>query len=205
MSMNYKKIENLNLKNVLDVGANTGEFTKYIKTLYPNSNCFMVEANELCEQFIFELNVPYEIVALSNNNGSANMYFERKNPIATGASLYKENTSIYSDENCILREVKTKRLDDCNYFNNEPIDLIKLDVQGSELDIINGGINVIKNCRYILTETSIIEFNIGAPLADKIFEKLYELNFAAIAITEIHNFTNNIVIQIDFLFKNLSL
>jgi len=131
----------------------------------------MVEANPNCEPYLRLLGKPYEIVALSDKEGYADLYIEKINPVATGASLYKENTDWYGEGKYKTVTVPTKTLDSYNYFDEAPIDFIKLDVQGAELDILNGGEKTIKNTEHVLIEVSLVEYNQGAPLIDKIIDK----------------------------------
>jgi hypothetical protein len=45
-------------------------------------------------------------------------------------------------------------------------DLIKIDVQGCELDILKGGINSINHAKYLIIELQHVQYNRGAPLED---------------------------------------
>jgi FkbM family methyltransferase len=160
----------------------------------------MVEANPSCEPYLRLLNQPYEIVALSDKQGYADLYVETINPIATGASLYKENTEWYDEGKYKTIKVSTKTLDSCNYFNNEPIDLIKIDTQGAELDILNGGQETLKRTQYALVETSLAEYNQSAPMIDEIVDKMNECGFHITDIIEYHIY-NGLIFQLDILFK----
>ena len=165
----------------------------------------MVEANPSCEPYLKQLNQPYEIVALSDKQGYADLYVETINPIATGASLYKENTDWYGEGKYKTITVPTKTLDSCNYFNNEPIDLIKIDVQGAELDILKGGKKTIQNTRYVLAEVSLVEYNQGAPLIGDVIDKMKEYRFNISDIMKYHSFPSlygGAIFQLDVFFKN---
>ena len=125
--------------------------------------------------------------------------------LATGASLYKENTDWYSDGKYKTITVPTKTLDNCDYFNGESIDLIKIDVQGAELDILNGGEKTIKNTKYVLSEVSLVEYNEGAPLIGDVIDKMKEYGFNMLDIIEYHSFPTlykGAIFQIDILFEN---
>jgi len=164
----------------------------------------MVEANPNCEPYLRLLSKPYEIVALSNKTGFADLYIEKVNPVGTGASLYKENTEWYGENKYEIKTVPTKTLDSCNYFNGESIDFIKIDVQGSELDILQGGEQTIKNTKHVLIECSLFEYNQGAPLISSIVDKMIEYGFFMVDIVEYHNFLhlyNGAIFQIDILFQ----
>ena len=184
----------------LDIGAHVGNFTKELYYQFPECQIVMIEANRECEPYLRLLGKPYEIVALCDKDGTASLYMEDVNPIGTGSSLYKENTGWYTQGK--TQTVVTKRLDTCNYFNGAPIDFIKMDVQGAELDVIRGGENTIKNTTFVLTEVSLLQYNEGAPLVDEVVEKMVSLGFCIVDIVDYHRM-DNVIFQMDILFKNL--
>ena len=52
--------------------------------------------------------------------------------------------------------------------NNWPLpDLIKMDVQGSELDILEGGKKILSQAKYLIVELQHIEYNDNAPLFEE--------------------------------------
>lgn len=188
-------------KRALDIGANVGNFTKELSYQFPDCQIVMIEANKNCEPYLRLLSKPYEIIALSDKNGTAELHMEDNNPTGTGSSLYKENTGWYTQGK--TQTVITKCLDDCNYFNGASIDFIKMDVQGAELDIIKGGENTIKNTTFVLAEVSLLEYNQDAPLIDAVVDKMISLNFCMVDIVEYHRLDNGLIFQLDILFKNL--
>jgi len=166
----------------------------------------MVEANKNCEPPLRLLGKPYDIIALSDKKGFADFYIEKINPVATGASLYKENTEWYSEGKYETVQVETDTLDNRNYFNGERIDLIKIDVQGAELDILKGGEKTMQNTSYALLELSLLGYNIGAPLIGEVVNKMIEYGFCIVDILEYHKFPHlygGAIFQIDTLFKKL--
>lgn len=195
-----KLFRHIKPKTLLDIGANIGIFTKDILSTIPNCNVIMVEANPNCEPYLKEIGQPYDMIALSNKEGIAELYIENSNLLATGASLYKENTIWYDDDKCHKQIVPVNTLDSRNYFEGKKIDLIKLDVQGSELDIINGGINTVLNTSFLLVEVSLLQYNQGSPLINNVVEKMIKLGFYIVDIIEYHKFENTIF-QLDLLFK----
>jgi hypothetical protein len=50
----------------------------------------------------------------------------------------------------IIGKVKSTSLDD--YFENRPIDYIKIDVEGAELKVIKGGLKTLKKCKFAVIE-----------------------------------------------------
>ena len=191
----------INPLTVVDVGANVGEFTNQLSKVFPQCEFVMVEANPYCEPYLKEVGKPYELVALSNQEGQKGLFIEKQNNIGTGASLYKENTQWYSEGMYDIINVPLSTLDVKNYFGTRNIDLLKLDVQGSELDILNGGTQTLERTDYILIETSLTYYNQNAPLIDEIVDKMLSTNFRIVDIIEYRKF-NDIIFQLDILFKN---
>ena len=201
--MNYTKLINYsNPKRFLDIGAHTGEFTQNILRLAPECQVVMVEANPNCEPYLQKLNHGYDILALSNKQGKAELFVEKANMLGTGASLYKENTEWYADGKFDKVEVELDTLDNKKYFGYEVIDLIKLDVQGAELDILEGGRKTITRSKYVLIETSLVVYNHGAPMVDAIVPKMKEYGFYMEDILDYLKFNKNQISQMDILFKN---
>jgi FkbM family methyltransferase len=200
--MNFELLfDHIKPKNFLDIGAHVGDFTKKVLEKNPNCLCHMIEANPYCENFLKDIQVPYSMVALSNFKGTKDLYLEKKNRICTGASLYLENSEFYTEGSFDTVEVKTEMLDSLKIFHNELIDLIKIDVQGSELDILIGGEKTFKRTSFILLELSMVEYNWNAPLMPSVVNKLREYNFRIHEIVD-SLVNRNQVLQTDFLFKN---
>lgn len=201
--MNYTKLINYsNPKRFLDIGAHTGEFTQNILRLAPECQVVMVEANPNCEPYLQKLNHGYDILALSNKQGKAELFVEKANMLGTGASLYKENTEWYADGKFDKVEVELDTLDNKKYFGYEVIDLVKLDVQGAELNILEGGRKTITRSKYVLIETSLVVYNHGAPMVDAIVPKMKEYGFYIEDILDYLKFNKNQISQMDILFKN---
>jgi FkbM family methyltransferase len=78
--------------------------------------------------------------------------------------------------------VQTKRLDDIDNF--PPIDFIKIDVQGSELDIFQNGVETLKNVTVIQTEVEFIPLYKDQPLYGEIQVFLRNQGF------QLHKFIN---------------
>lgn len=198
----FKLIQYIEPKRVVDIGAHIGDFTRQLDGMSPNCEFMLVEANLHCEEYLKKLNQPYKILALSNQTGTTHLYVEKANSIGTGASLYKENTEWYGEGKYELVEVPTDTLDNQNFFPEEVIDLVKLDVQGAELDILMGGNKTISRSKYVLAEVSLLEYNHKAPLMDKVVAKMKQYGFYIEDILEYHKLSNNQIFQFDILFKN---
>ena len=69
----------------------------------------------------------------------------------------------------------------------ETFDYVKMDVQGAEVDIINGGRALINRANNVLLEVPMegVEYNLGAPNRETYFRVMAELGFTKHAVVEI--------------------
>lgn len=198
-----KTVQNLiskyfNPDSILDIGANTGQFYQKISTFYPNSKYLLIEGNPLCEDDIKKLEVDYQITLLSDSEKEVDFWIDTNNQKSTGNSIYKENTTFFN--NSTTTKLISKTLDS---ITNETWDLIKIDTQGSELDIIKGGLSTIKKSKGIILEVSFEEYNLGSPLQNEVYKLMSELGFEACEVIEkIYHPENGKHIQSDILFIN---
>lgn len=190
----YFEKENI---SCLDIGANTGQFFYKFKEFFPESYVLMIEANPYCDLFLKKTNGDYRILALSDTKKSLTFNTVGRKPHAKGASFYKE---VHYEDNGILKlNINTSTLDD--EFLGKKFDIVKIDVQGSELDIIKGGKNFLKNIPLLLIEVPLEEYNIGAPTATDIIDELKNLEFFIVDIIDEHFDKHNRLVQIDLLFS----
>ena len=187
----------------LDIGANCGQFFDSLKELYPQASITMVEANPHCERFLQRKNSPYHMIALSEKKGTLEFFTTKQKPRSKGASFYPEvNWKNIPKDEILKINVEVSTLD--ILFENQTFDLVKIDVQGAELDIINGGTEFLQSNNFLLIEVSLVEYNQGAPLAVDVVKRLENLGFYILDCIDDHISAGQ-VIQLDLLFsKNIN-
>jgi hypothetical protein len=77
-----------------------------------------------------------------------------------------------------------------------------MDVQGSELDIIKGGLDIIKKTRFLLLELQILEYNKNAPMLTEVLAYLKKINFDLADVFDLLYSSTGSLIQIDGFFVN---
>jgi FkbM family methyltransferase len=169
---------------ILDIGANTGWFHTTAKSVFPNSYIFSIEANENCEEDLKKITDNYFIGLLSSENVEHDFYVPLDSPKSTGASVYREMTDYFRDDNLGVMKVGGIRLDDL-FEEGSEFDLIKIDTQGSEIDIMRGGPDLISRAKGILLEVSVIPYNEGSPLKDEVFDYMSSINFKPATILSV--------------------
>ena len=95
-------------------------------------------------------------------------------------------------------------LDSLNPFGNTEIDPIKIDTQGSELDILKGGKLTIQRTKFLLLEVSLLEYNLNAPLIDEVLDWTSAHDFNLCEIVNYHRLANNQIFQLDVLLMRSS-
>lgn len=93
-----------------------------------------------------------------------------------GSSLLQETEGPQIDDRAI--HVQTVRLDDLveQQKLTGPF-LLKIDVQGAELQVLSGATNILRQAEYILVETSLFKFFKDGPLLQEVIGYLQQHNF----------------------------
>jgi FkbM family methyltransferase len=202
MLKNY--LYNFNINYVLDVGAFIGEYVDLIKSAKPDVYVFSVEANKDCEFLLKQKNPNSTIACLSEKKDKKIFYKTKENLICTGNSLYRENTKHYSDEKIICEEVDTISLDELLQIEqpNIKFDFLKIDTQGSELDILKGASKTLENIRLIVAETDVSGYNIGAPKQQEVIDYLSSVGFVVDSVID-NLIWDGKLLQQDLIFKKV--
>ena len=168
----------INPKAILDIGAHSGQFYGWAKRVWPNSFIWMVEANHLHERTLENLirfsDDAYLIAALGDEEREVTFYTRSDKPHTEGNSYYKEHN--YWDIPQLVQESKMtlQKLD--NLFEDDSVfDIIKVDTQGSELDILRGGTDLVSRASAVILEVSFIPYNEGAPTDKETIEYMNEI------------------------------
>lgn len=199
-------LNDMSVTSVLDIGANVGNYSQTIKHFFPNMDIFMIEANPWCDGHLRRTGISYEIACLSDEKKDVKLFINRDNMVCTGVSYYREKTEHYSEEDFMPTE--TKKLDDLileKFGEQKTFEFIKMDTQGSEVDIIKGGLKTFEKAKYIQIEMTLVEYNKGAPLKNDVSAFLNELGFKQDVLVEPlykdHNPATGIIIQEDWIFS----
>ena len=197
----------INPNAILDIGAHTGQFHSWSKRVWPDVGVFMIEANPLHESVLDRLAMmsgdSYLIAALGDEEREVTFYTRSDKPQTEGNSYYKEHN--YWDIPQLVQKTKVnlQKLD--NIFEDDAVfELIKIDTQGSELDIMRGGKELASKASAIILEVAYIEYNEGAPNVKEITDYMNDVGFVEkLSIGE--HYEGDKIIQKDLLFLNKEL
>ena len=197
----------INPTAILDIGAHSGQFYGWAKRVWPDSFIWMVEANHLHERMLENLirfsNDAYLIAALGDEVREVTFYTRSDKPHTEGNSYYKEHN--YWDIPQLVQESKMtlQKLD--NLFEDDTVfDIIKVDTQGSEIDILKGGKDLVSKAQAVILEVSFIPYNEGAPTDQETIDYMNEIGFEERMSVGEH-YDGDTIVQKDLLFTNKEL
>ena len=192
----------VDIRVVYDVGAYRGKWTEGLKPyLHKNALFFLFEPNAKYDSELRRTGHPVYRVLLSNKSKVLTFYSQE----GAGDSYYPEK---FLDGSVVKeRNIQTTTLDEmfADASNNlmSP-DLMKIDTQGSELDILQGSKSVIQNLKVLILECPIIKYNQGAPDIQEYLDTVIKLGFVPFKVIEIHT-RHNVFVQIDIAFVSKQL
>jgi FkbM family methyltransferase len=200
--LHFWKEKGLHPTTIYDIGANTGDWTRNIQTIFPNINYELFEANNDNSQRLQDLN--HHIILLGEIDKTNVPFYKIRNGFNTGDSKYLEVSSAFQNNNYSIIYLDQKRLDSYVVEKKLPLpDLIKIDVQGAELDVLKGMGKLIDDVKYFIIEVSLHRWNKDSPMIEEIIDYMFKHNFYFIDVLDNH-VLDGYLFQIDILFCHSS-
>lgn len=172
-------INRLNVQTILDIGCNQGHWAEGVAKCTSKSNIVCIDGNPSHINSVEGKGFRFICACLSDRERMVKFYRDIGSDIfSSGRSYYLENTNHFQDSS--YDEIQTKTLD--GLFVDEWFDMIKMDIQGAELDAMRGGKALISKCKCLILETATgsFEYNIGSPYQDEVVSWLDAHGFAVI-------------------------
>jgi FkbM family methyltransferase len=193
------KNSGIKINVVYDIGARYGWWSKGISRIYPHAEFYLFEASQKCKPILTKQPFPFFIEVLSSKVKSV-IFYEKNTP---GDSYLKDKSNIYKKSVGIKR--KTSTITSLIEQNKLPTpDFIKIDTQGSEIDVLKGCGKYLKNIKLLYLECPIVNINQGAPNINDYLKFTRKAGFIPCDICEKH-IHNNVLLQVDILFINKAL
>lgn len=210
--LNTNQVTNLNIvmnslknrgympDNIFDIGCFQGLWSKEISKIFPDSNFFLYDANNDNESYLKLLNLKnnkftYKFKLFSDDQKKYKFY-----KMFSGSSIFEEKSShprkeIILESSLLSDEITS---DIQKIFNN----LIKIDAQGSEIKILKGLKNYIRNFEVIILEVSVHEYNKNGPLFDEVMSYMKSKNYILYDIYDLKRLgdNNSFLLQFDCIY-----
>jgi FkbM family methyltransferase len=196
--------------NLVDIGASTGEFTASVQEYCGIRRALLVEPQpkrvaELKERFPESR---FEVCgcALAEKDGSIEMEILNWD---YSSSILPVKPAVGGSDKVIDLGVREKIRVDVRTLDGvlkavnwtEPIDLLKIDVQGAELLVLKGASECIRRTRLIWTEVSFRELYEGAAVFSEIYQFMDAQGFRLMALAEGFRGVGQELLQGDALFS----
>jgi FkbM family methyltransferase len=177
------------------VGANIGQF-----------NFFARHGLKASAVYSFEpIKETFEVLKLNAKTNIYNLGIASKD---REQIFYMPETSLMAssckvDDNCIEVKVACSRLDEIEEINKlEGIQLVKVDTEGSELDVIKASIPILKRSEYVLIEASVVRESSGDFVALTSYMREWLPELKMIWIGRHFDSKNGTTYAVDCLFQN---
>lgn len=180
----HQWLKNMGIRTVIDIGANEGQFAEKIKKILPSARIICFEPlkepfEKLQNKFESKSNFELYNFALGNENSRKTIYRNEYSPSSSMLPMKDTHKKAFPfTEKEFEETIELRKLDD--FLKSSEVEkplLVKIDVQGFEIDVIRGGAEIIRNTDIIIIETSFVELYENNPLFDDIYKSLLSFGF----------------------------
>lgn len=171
-------------KNVVEIGSRDGHDINTIKNIFSikDENCFIFEAHPDCYQNIKNTYKNFNVFncAITDKTGvikfNAGIVGQEGN--IGMSSVLEQNSGGFKSKQV---EIDGWRFDEiCKQLNLKEIDLVKIDVEGHSLNVLESFGDTIKNTKYIQIELEHVQIWKNQKVYENIKDFLLENNFIEI-------------------------
>ena len=209
-AIEHKHLKRFEFRHVLDVGANRGQFALLISDLFPDSRIDCFEPIPSCVDSLranlgLDSGAIHEF-AVSDHEGRASFNISFAEDSSSLLEIGSEQTSRFPGTG-----QRTTMTVDCVTLDHwaegrnlaRPT-LLKIDVQGSEMQVLAGAADLLASLDYVYAEVSFIELYVGQVLATDIIAFLLEHGFELEGVYNTKYGDHAEAIQADVMFRRRS-
>ena len=204
----YRWLQERGIATVLDIGANVGQFAEMMRAVFPRAAIHAFEPLAACCSILARKKPSLEPmclypVALGKVDGVATIYhndFSASSSLLPMTGRHREafpHTGHTTEEQITVRPLDAVM---AGVAYTSPI-LMKVDVQGFELDVLAGAETTLQRVDVLIVETSMVELYERQPLFHEVYEFLRARGFVfAGSFDQIADPSNGAVLQADAIF-----
>lgn len=189
-------------RSIIDIGACSGEWTRDVKSVFPKARVLMIEARQAEERNLqatakaYGGEVDYVVSLLGAASKASTTFYLTLG--GTGSSVLPENSDVPRQETSLSMTTLDELAARSGF---ESAEFLKLDVQGYELEVLQGGQKALAVADVVLMEISVWQYNRGAPLLRDVVNFMWEHGFRTYDICSfIRRPQDHVLLQTDVIF-----
>lgn len=198
----------LDCMTVVDVGANKGQFSLLAYSLFPRACIIAFEplpepAVRFRRVFRDDANVRLHEMAIGSMTGQATIHVSARDDSSSLLAIGKMQCGIFpGTQETGIKAVAVRRLEDVLRPDEIAAPaLLKLDVQGYELEALRGCELLLSNFTWVYCECSFLSLYQGQALADEVITWLRQHGFHLTGVYNVAYARDGKAVQADFLFE----
>jgi len=156
---------------ILDVGAFSGDWSRAAEKLFPEAEIFLIESSESRREDLMKTGLSYMIATVGSKPENVDFY---DIPGKKANSRFREQTEDFMSDTPMKKVTYPLDL----LMEGMPaISLMKIDTQGSELEVLQGASKVLKDVEVLYITVPLMRIHKGSPLALEILSFCKESGF----------------------------
>jgi len=203
----YVVLTPLNCRHVVDIGANRGQFALIARKCFPDAKIDSFEPlQEPADRFqaLFDNDHSTQLhrLAIGLNEGEAAIHVSSRDDSSSLLPITDTQSTLFpgtAERETRMIHVAPLRDVIPEQDIQEPA-LLKIDVQGFEMEVLRGCEELLGRFQYIYVECSFVELYAGQAFADEIIAFLRERNFILDGVYNPCYDKNGRAVQADFFF-----
>ena len=173
--VDYLRNMNISPKVIYDIGACLLHWTRHAEKIWPDAEICVLDATKSVRPFLENSGHKWQIAVLTDEEGKDIDFYENSSDPG-GNSYYLETTGAFTEEHKTKRKGHT--LDHIITARGWPLpDLIKMDIQGAEIDVLKGSKNALEHVSDIILEAQHVDYNKNAPKIKEVIEFMESIGF----------------------------
>ena len=207
-AVEHRFLKSFYIDTLVDIGANRGQFSLALRP-FVSGQVYAFEpipcvVDKLRRVFSSDCSVEIFDLAVANDKGECVLELSASDDSSSLLPISDEQHRLYPGTYKVGEvKVKTVRLDDILSPDDiSGVALLKVDVQGAELQTLNGCASLLPSFDYVYCECSMRELYEGQALAGEIIAFLWNQGFHLTDIRNVSRIDGDFV-QADFLFEKI--
>ena len=161
----FNYFKNKKFKLIFDIGANVGEYSELFKNIDKNIEIMCFEPQKAVFKKLKKnlknfKKIKFYNYAVGNKNVYEKLNINLGSSYISSFSKYNKKSNYYKIRKTLLKKndsklferVKVVKLDSIKEFKKKKIDLVKIDVEGYEIEVLLGMEKILENTKMIMIE-----------------------------------------------------